>query len=755
MTLQKLCIDSATRYLEYLHENNLGFTEIRVTQKQDLGGAAWCLRLSQRVVDIDTIQLRFRGNRYQAGDFDIDSYDDEKRVLILILRRDIPEFNEAAESEVLIISDMKFIVERLRNWFVARGDSIMSPEMIEGVVSAVPPIELNEDQVSAFSGTISAALCYVWGPPGTGKTKRVLSAAVMHQMLEGRRVAIIAPTNNAVEVAMRALIETASLLRERTDISAEQRVRLDLSRFLRVGSPTKAFADEYPSVCEARGLAKQIKDIEGVMEVLDKVIRFRKNSGALSNIELILALTNTVLDLAQRREHVWMRLGQLKPQISEDEEHLNSFWRRTFGTITRATPKVQERRERNQSEQRNLNEELAAIEKRIRPLSAEIKSTRTGSALLDSLYESFKSEASAPVAAFCVRLNGIADKTREELARRAALAGGYGHQTIEEIEAELRKQKDNAELLRQRTLEERLPNLGAVGMTLDAFIARFPDSVPFDHLFLDEAGYAPLIKSLPLLRNSVPVTLLGDHLQLPPVCEMKDQHFVLSDANLPVVLWAKPSLYLGKALDPETAVEDFPRWLWNYKLDAALPVIKTHTLGTTYRFGQNLAQILDAAIYQMGFRASSESERLKIRVIPVRRQQDGDWQNQWECEAIKKLMEAGIGNDFVVITPYRKQVSLLTRTLPFFVKEDVMTVNRAQGKEWDTVVFSAADTFQRPFLTDSSNPAGRAVLNTAVSRARKELILVCDPDYWGARGDAGQQLLCRLIVASNESSIGD
>ena len=60
-----------------------------------------------------------------------------------------------------------------------------------------------------------------------------------------------------------------------------------------------------------------------------------------------------------------------------------------------------------------------------------------------------------------------------------------------------------------------------------------------------------------------------------------------------------------------------------------------------------------------------------------------------------------------------------------------MTVHSSQGREWDTVILSVVDTAKRWF-TDSSNTAakGLTVINTAVSRAKKRLIIVCDARYW-------------------------
>ena len=83
--------------------------------------------------------------------------------------------------------------------------------------------------------------------------------------------------------------------------------------------------------------------------------------------------------------------------------------------------------------------------------------------------------------------------------------------------------------------------------------------------------------------------------------------------------------------------------------------------------------------------------------------------------------------------PYRNQRALLAGTAKksSYPQEVSLTVHRAQEREWDTVLFSVVDTDGKWFTTTlipKSN--GTQIINTAVSRAKKKLILVCDYEYW-------------------------
>ena len=62
-------------------------------------------------------------------------------------------------------------------------------------------------------------------------------------------------------------------------------------------------------------------------------------------------------------------------------------------------------------------------------------------------------------------------------------------------------------------------------------------------------------------------------------------------------------------------------------------------------------------------------------------------------------------------------------------QEKLLTVHKSQGREWDTVIVSLAD--EPPgYYTNSNLENGLHVLNTALSRAKKKLILVGDLTKW-------------------------
>ncbi|MDE6978383.1 MAG: ATP-binding domain-containing protein, partial [Helicobacter sp.] len=89
------------------------------------------------------------------------------------------------------------------------------------------------------------------------------------------------------------------------------------------------------------------------------------------------------------------------------------------------------------------------------------------------------------------------------------------------------------------------------------------------------------------------------------------------------------------------------------------------------------------------------------------------------------------------LTPFRLQRMMILRACPQLRNKDkVFTIHRSQGLEFDTIIFSPV--LLHYYLTDSRCIGALQALNVAVSRARKQIILVCDVAMW--RTNKGQFL---------------
>jgi hypothetical protein len=193
-----------------------------------------------------------------------------------------------------------------------------------------------------------------------------------------------------------------------------------------------------------------------------------------------------------------------------------------------------------------------------------------------------------------------------------------------------------------------------VGITLDMLAKVLAegtlDFVP-DHILLDEAAYAPLVKALPLLTfRTARVTMLGDHHQLPPVCDPKVQR---CRGNRSLWLWQHSAVELG-------AIFDEPVWR-----PGRLRITNTSVaaLARSYRFGEQLANVLSRRLYG-GNLVGAASHGTSIEVISASGFGGRTRCSLAEATAIVGMVPTLAGKDYAVLTPYHAQKKLLTEAMP-------------------------------------------------------------------------------------------
>lgn len=268
-----------------------------------------------------------------------------------------------------------------------------------------------------------------------------------------------------------------------------------------------------------------------------------------------------------------------------------------------------------------------------------------------------------------------------------------------------------------------------LAMTLDTFLHRSDlQALDFKHFFVDEAAFTPLIKILPLCAFNKPITLLGDHKQLQPINALSSKDSKEQQWNLSK-FWSFSALFLESFFKTQEA--------FNTKDPKQIPQI-THffTLSQTYRYGDNLAKLLDSYIYQNNLQGRGTHTRLYCLDIVEfaglkKLESKMERTNPLEASLCCKLAESFIDKslDFAILTPFVNQRQLILKTMPsLYHKECVLTIHSAQGQEFDYVIFSPVMLHYH--LNDSTNQSALFALNVAFSRAKKGIIIICDKRYW-------------------------
>ncbi|RAX58948.1 hypothetical protein CCZ01_01790 [Helicobacter monodelphidis] len=274
-----------------------------------------------------------------------------------------------------------------------------------------------------------------------------------------------------------------------------------------------------------------------------------------------------------------------------------------------------------------------------------------------------------------------------------------------------------------KTIKQRLQEAKVIALTLDGFIRRYESLGKIDHIFLDEAASVPLIKSLSLAYYDAPLTLLGDHKQLNPVCEANSSDMRQLENGHLLQLFSLSSLYC------EDFFKNGEAMLKNPAFEPTFEQINLSVLTRSYRYGENLTQILDHFIYHANLHGLQEATEIFYIDSGTNVIKDREYSSLNEAQSIAVLTQSLKMQDFGIITPFRQQQKLLYSTCTHLRGlERIFTIHKSQGLEFDTIIFSPVLCHYH--LTDSRNLRALSALNVAVSRAKKRIILVCDVKEW-------------------------
>ncbi len=295
-------------------------------------------------------------------------------------------------------------------------------------------------------------------------------------------------------------------------------------------------------------------------------------------------------------------------------------------------------------------------------------------------------------------------------------------------------------IFQQVMLKDRIQDVLVVGLTLDSFVKRynFLSNLNFSHIFIDECAFSSLIKIIAPLSLNIPITFLGDHKQLMPICLMDDK--IIKESKHNVCLWSLNTLFLEELLHNKEMLHNKN----NYD-EIVFKDISYYKLTTTHRYGDNLAKVLDKHVYLSGLKGIGQEteiyyidstkfgETYKYNSINNRNESQG------EAQAIMNLIRHDI-KDYAILTPFKHQQQLLISK--GISRNHVFTIHKSQGREFSTIIFSPVKFSKH--LTDSTNKSALFALNVAVSRLKHTLIIVCDYNQWITKHNQFISSLLRL-----------
>lgn len=791
--------NSIILYYKFLEEANRGVVRYAI-KKIVKEGEYYRFFLNSKLKTTEDIQVKAFDKIYNEKTVRVIEYNETKKTVLLRIEKQIDvEFEQIAPENVFIETNLLFLIKNLKEWYAKYGERISFPEETNCIeynnnlfkkLLDTPSAE----QKQAIEGILNHPFSYIWGAPGTGKTKFVLSRCAISYLEKEMNILIVAPTNNAVEQTLYGVL---SVLEE---------AGIPLTNVLRLGIPTHNFFEKYPFLCEDRAAAKNIEQIDKQIERLNSDIakiekklallpeyknfiakqkdfakcqielspllktinEYRKKQEEEENRLIVILAKIDLLnkELIENRNTYFSNINEIKVSQQTINRYNNSiikfFHKKKINRIYDELQKqliLSDKLENDYKTKNKIRSELIETEKEIENDKSKIYiQIGENEKQIYSLVQNFESLKTIISATEKKDVESMLFKELEAIEKQLKiLENGFEEfRTINEDK--LLKEQQNllnektAYIAKREDISKKyqikdLSNYKIVATTIDTLITRslsiFSEFKP-KHIFLDESGYCSLIKALPLFAFNCPITFLGDHMQLPPICEMNNNQIEMQPETF---LWAESALYA------EDIFKKTMYRLYSDFINNVSPVFEDtyfFALKQTFRFGNSLAAILSESVYTEGLEGNPKCDTEIFYINVKNNQLTKPRENIPECTAIKNYVKSHRESNIGIITPYKNQKTRLTQELNELIDtdENIVTVHGSQGKEWETVLFSVVDTDNKWF-TDSQNikSNGLKVINTAVSRAKRKLIIVCNADFWQTQK---QQLIKKLLSIATE-----
>ena len=320
-----------------------------------------------------------------------------------------------------------------------------------------------------------------------------------------------------------------------------------------------------------------------------------------------------------------------------------------------------------------------------------------------------------------------------------------------------------SELLMQNALYEQYHDMKVVKFDSKSFLSNFgefikqypvilstthsirrniPEGKSFDYLIIDEASQVDLVTATIAMSCCKHIVIVGDPMQLP--------HIV--DANVQML----NKVYMEQYhITPEY---DYAA----YSIIESLVKVFGDRIPVTmlqehYRCHPQIIRFCNEKYYGNNLMIMTE-DREEDDVLSIiktapgnheRQHPDGGFTNLRQMEVIRDDVLPTLhfeSKDIGIVTPYRQQAN---ETKSLLGETDILieTVHKFQGREKDVIIISTVRSVPDEFVDD------KKMINVAVSRAVKKLIVVVGSDFKAIHGSNIGDLIKYIEYAGNGNNI--
>jgi len=575
---------------------------------------------------------------------------------------------------------------------------------------AINPGDLNSDQHSFLKKALDYDISYLWGPPGTGKTK-CLGALISGFYKEKERSAIVSNTNQAVDQVLLKLCR---------DLVANGRTKdLEDGRIIRLGTVHH----------------EELENEFGRFINLDFILQDKGQHLELKASKLRKELSQDK-DLLEELEEVLGFIDDLD-QLKKEAEYRQS----NFGEASRALDRADQLYRRNLSRQKELRQEMRQVGSR--GLLKEVFG-KTSEQLDNELDDAkskgvgLKSDMEAAKASYSEQKDRR-DKSKAIVAKAEAAAKGKTRQSVasERKEANTRIKKTQSELgettkklenLKSEIVSEAL----VVGSTLTKVFLAPAQVGKYDNLIVDEASMA-ILPAIHFASSQAKkrIVVSGDFRQLPPIINSNNETIERTiGRNVFITSGVGRSLFEGAEI-PNAGMLN-----WQYRMPDSLC---KHV--SDFAYNSHLRTAPGISREPLPAPQGMESSIVIIDTSKLQPFADldvtGSRSNTIHAVIAKKLLETFASDEAFgsvgYCTPFRSQSNLVKA----MVKADGITGNVAagtihvfQGDEKDTIILDTVEglgSFRSVGMHISQDhPANAQLMTVASSRAKERMIIIAN-----------------------------
>jgi superfamily I DNA and/or RNA helicase len=586
--------------------------------------------------------------------------------------------------------------------------------------SICPP---NEEQIKAIRAACGSDVHFIWGPPGTGKT-RTIGFLIAILLQRNFRVLTVAHTNVATD---NVIAIASELIKDTADYQS--------GRLVRYGNispnsdlPEMVILDR---IADRLGfhLKEQIAILQSELQPIQSELKFLKQVGALLIRQKVLLqklgdLESNLKRCYEQYENVKVQENILRARLQETKDKLAEAL--TSGRIKRFFRGLDPVKLR--AETAKLETELSVVQRSLSACEEKLDDFRVAI----NRTQAEANRCAIDSEAMLLRYQLDASNLSKRVAHLSKQEG--------ELNAAIRKIEDELEALLAKILHE--AKVIATSLTKASTDSQIDDQ-KFDVLVVDEASVAPLPSLyFAACRVAKKVVVVGDFRQLAPIYRGKTEL---------VQKW------LARDIFSEAGIQQV--------VDDGQSDLRLTLLPRQYRMHPDISAVSNAIIYggQLIDSVGSD-ERQKIDEV-LRRSPfpfdgsplilcDTSSINPWSsrlnrrrgrynlysavlsAEIAKRITQAGI-KEVGVISPYVLQARLIKKIIDDSNDEryrclKFSTVHGFQGREEDVIIFDVAEGPPVPpwFANGVElSSDGARLINVSITRPKAQLIIIANINY--------------------------